>query len=96
MGQVCGDVNRYLKWAFVEAANLIVAQPQKWRGSHVLRLYRRVRRKKNHQKAVVAAARHLAEAAHWILKTRLPPPQFSRPLANRLLNPQSKEQPGWS
>jgi hypothetical protein len=37
------------------------------RGSHVLRLYQRVRRKKNHQKAVVAAARHLAEAAYWIL-----------------------------
>lgn len=68
LGQVCGNVNRYLKWAFVEAANLVVAQPQKWRGSHLLRLYQRVRRKKNHQKAVVALGRHLAEAAFWILK----------------------------
>ena len=68
LGQVCGNVNRYLKGAFVEAANLVVAQPQKWRGSHALRLYQRVRRKKNHQKAVVALARHLAEAAYWVLK----------------------------
>jgi transposase len=85
MGQVCGDVNRYLKWAFVEAANLIVAQPQKWRGSHVLRLYQRVRRKKNHQKAVVAAARHLAEAAYWILKKGeiYRPPQPRKQAAQR-------------
>jgi transposase len=68
LGQVCGDVNRYLKWAFVEAANLIVAHPKKWKGSHVLRLYHRVQRKKNHAKAAVAVARHLAEAAFWVLK----------------------------
>jgi len=68
LGQVCRDVNHYLKWAFVEAANLIVAQQKKWKGSHVLRLYHRVQRKKNHQKAVVAVGRHLAESSYWILK----------------------------
>jgi transposase len=85
LGQVCGDVNRYLKWAFVEAANLIVAQPKKWKGSHVLRLYRRIRQKKNHPKAAVAVARHLAEAAYWILKKQevYQAPQFPKRNADR-------------
>jgi hypothetical protein len=30
-------------------------------------LYQRIKRAKNHQKAVVAVARHLAEAAWWVL-----------------------------
>ena len=68
LGQVCGDVNRYLKWAFVEAGNLIVAHQRHLAGRHVVVLYQRVRRKRNHQKAVVAVARHLAEAAYWVLK----------------------------
>ena len=67
MGQVCGNVNRTLKWAFVETGNLIVIN-QRWLvGTHVVRLYQRIKRAKNHQKAVVAVARHLAEAAWWIL-----------------------------
>jgi hypothetical protein len=33
----------------------------------VVRLYQRIKRAKNHQKAVVAVARHLAEAAWWVL-----------------------------
>jgi hypothetical protein len=32
-----------------------------------MRLYQRIKRSKNHQKAVVAVARHLAEAAWWVL-----------------------------
>ena len=32
MGQVCGNVNRNLKWAFVEAANLTVVN-QRWLGA---------------------------------------------------------------
>src|SRR5258706_547472 len=36
-------------------------------GTHVVRLYQRIKRAKNHQKAVVAVARHLAEAAWWVL-----------------------------
>jgi transposase len=67
MGQVCGNVNRNLKWAFVEAGNLIVVN-QRWLvGTHVVRLYQRIKQVKNHQKAVVAVARHLAEAAWWVL-----------------------------
>jgi transposase len=67
MGQVCGNVNRNLKWAFVETGNLIVINQRRLAGTHVVQLYQRIRRAKNHQKAVVAVARHLAEAAWWIL-----------------------------
>src|SRR5208283_2311622 len=67
MGQVCGNVNRNLKWAFVETGNLIVINQRGLAGTHVVRLYQRIKRKKNHQKAVVAVARHLAEAAWWVL-----------------------------
>ena len=68
LGQICGDINRYLKWAFIEAGNLVVIHQRHLAGKHVVRLYQRVKRKKNHQKAVVAVARHLAEAAYWVLK----------------------------
>ena len=67
MGQVCGNVNRNLKWAFVEAANLIVVNRRRLAGTHVVRLHQRIKRTKNHQKAAVAVARHLAEAAWWML-----------------------------
>ena len=67
MGQVCGNVNRNLKWAFVETGNLIVINQRRLAGTHVVRLYQRIKRTKNHQKAVVAVARHLAEAAWWVL-----------------------------
>ena len=67
MGQVCGNVNRNLKWAFVEIGNLIVINQHRLAGTHAVRLYQRIKRAKNHQKAVVAVARHLAEAAWWVL-----------------------------
>jgi transposase len=68
MGQVGGNVNRMLKWAFVEAANLVLLQQRRLAGSHALRLYERIRSRKNHQKAIVAVARHFAEAAYWVLR----------------------------
>jgi transposase len=67
MGQVCGNVNRNLKWALVESGNLIVINQRRLAGTHVVKLYQRIKRAKNHQKAVVAVARHLAEAAWWVL-----------------------------
>ena len=67
MGQVGVNVNRNLKWAFVETANLIVINPRRLAGTHVVRLYQRIQRAKNHQKAAMAVARHLAEAAWWVL-----------------------------
>ena len=76
-------MNQYLKWAFIEAGNLVVIHQQHLAGQHVVRLYQRVKRKKNHQKAVVAVARHLAEAAYWILKKqevyRDPQPKLKAP-----------------
>jgi transposase len=68
MGQVGSNVNRMLKWAFVEAANLVVLQQRRLAHSHAFRLYQRIHSRKNHQKAVVAVARHFAEAAYWILR----------------------------
>ena len=66
----CGkDVNHYLKWAYVEAASVVVRQQQRRRGTHVLRLYQRVRRKTDsYGKAAVAVGRHLAEASYWMLR----------------------------
>jgi transposase len=67
-GQVRSDVNRYLKWAFVEAANSIALNHLRCPTRHVSRLYLRVRQHKGHQKAVGALARHLAEATYLMLK----------------------------
>ena len=67
-GKVRPDVNRYLKWAFTEAANAIVLQQHRLGDCHVLRLYWRVRGHKGHAKAITAVGRHLAEAAYWMLK----------------------------
>lgn len=71
-GPVRPDVNRYLKWAFIEAANTVVIFHKKWIDKHAATLYIRLRAKKGHSKAVVAVARHLAEAAYWILKKKEP------------------------
>jgi transposase len=66
--QVRQDVNRYLKWAFMEAANVICLNHRRFPQRHVHRLYERVARRKGYQKAIGAVARHLAEATYWILK----------------------------
>ena len=42
-GKVWPDVNRYLKWAFVEAANVAVVHQKNWANRHVVRLYKRIR-----------------------------------------------------
>jgi hypothetical protein len=65
-------VNRTLKWAFVEAANLIAMRQRRLAGTHAVRLYQRLQSKHGHQKAVVAVARHLAEAAYWVLHKQEP------------------------
>ena len=66
------DVNRYLKWAFVEAANAICIDPATLVRRHVSRLYDRIARRKGHPKAIGALARHLAEATFWILSKHEP------------------------
>jgi transposase len=68
-GPMRKESNQYLKWAFVEAANVIVRMRNfpRWRNKHVVRLYERTARRKGHAIAVGAVARHLAEAAFWVL-----------------------------
>jgi len=66
------DVNRYLKWAFFEAANAICLTRRRAPTRHVSRLYERVARRKGHPKAIGAVARHLAEATYWILSKEEP------------------------
>jgi transposase len=69
-GRLRPDTNHYLKWAFVEAANAIVANAHHWPNRHVVRLYQRIKERKGHPKAAGAMARHLAEATYWVLKKR--------------------------
>jgi transposase len=71
-GPLRPDVNRYLKWAFVEAANGVCRLRPRYPDRHVSRLYERVARRRGHHKAIVAVARHLAEATYWILTKREP------------------------
>lgn len=59
--------NHFLKWAFVEAANVVAARQKTWSDKHAVRLYQRLKATKGHGKAVTAVARHLAEASWWIL-----------------------------
>jgi transposase len=68
-GPMRKESNQYLKWAFVEAANVIVRNHQRlaWKNKHVVRLYERTARRKGHAIAVGAVARHLAEATYWVL-----------------------------
>jgi hypothetical protein len=66
-GRTRPDVNRYLKWAFAEAANSIAVNYRRCADRHVSQLYARLRVRKGHSKAVGAVARHLAEAAFHVL-----------------------------
>lgn len=69
-GHLRSEANRYLKWAFMEAANVIAAHRLSagWKDRHVCRLYERVRRRRGHAVAIGAVARHLAEAAYWVVR----------------------------
>jgi transposase len=66
-GRLRPDTNHYLKWAFSEAGNSVAVNHKRWAQRHVSRLYKRIRHRKNHAKAVGAVGRHLAEATYWIL-----------------------------
>jgi len=66
------DVNRYLKWAFAEAANSVAVNHARCPQRHVSQLYRRLRERKGHGKAIGAVARHLAEAVFHVLSRQEP------------------------
>jgi transposase len=77
--------NQYLKWAFIEAANVVVRHRHHpaWKTKYVCQVYDQVCQRKGHAIAVGAVARHLAEAAFWMLKRQQP----YRPPANRQASP---------
>src|SRR5688500_15565553 len=67
-GAVRRDVNVYLKWAFVEAANSSILNRERCGYDHISQLYQRIKPRRGHGKAKVAVARHLSEASFWMLK----------------------------
>jgi transposase len=71
-GRTRPDVNRYLKWAFAEAANSVALNHTRCPDRHVSQLYTRLRERKGHSRAVGAVARHLAEAAFHVLSQQQP------------------------
>jgi transposase len=80
--------NQYLKWAFIEAANVVVRHRHHpaWKTKHVSQVYETVCRRKGHSTAVGAVARHLAESAFWILKRQEPyrPPAVRQALPKQV------------
>jgi transposase len=71
-GRVRPDVNHYLKWAFIEAANSISLHQNQMEWRHVVTLLKRIQKSKGHPKAMSAVARHLAEATYVMLKNNAP------------------------
>ena len=67
-----GDINRYLKWAFIEAASTAYRTRATRPSRHVRCRSARIQQRKGHATAVGAVARHLAEATYWILTKREP------------------------
>jgi transposase len=66
-GKLRNDVNHYLKWAYSEAGNSTAVNHKRFPLRHTSKVYRRIREKKGHAKAVGAVGRHLAEASFWVL-----------------------------
>src|SRR3990170_1297289 len=88
----CGkQCNNYLKWAFIEAANVVVRQRHhpNWQKKYIVVLYERTRQRKGHAVAVGAMARHLAEATYWVLKKGEPyrEPKSKQPARTRSTTP---------
>jgi len=71
-GQLRPDVNRYLRWAYVEAANSPSSRRRTDPAPHVAVLYQRLKQRRGHAKAIGAVARHLAEASYHILTKKEP------------------------
>jgi transposase len=71
-GQVRQDVNHYLKWAYIEAANCVALQQDHNPGRHTVELLKRIQKQKGYPKAAVAVGRHLAEATYCMLKHNEP------------------------
>ena len=74
-GSLRNDINRYLKWACIEAASTICLHRQVRPHRHVSRRSARLQQRKGHPTAVGAVARPRAEARDWILTKREPDPR---------------------
>jgi transposase len=87
-GHMRKPCNQYLKWAFIEAANVVVRHRHHpaWKGKYVCQVYETICRRKGHSIAVGAVARHLAESAFWILKRQQPyrPPAIRQALPKQV------------
>jgi transposase len=69
-GRLRPDVNRYLKWAFIEAANCVCMNQAKYLGLRAFGKFASLAKRKGHAKAIGALARHLAEAAYHVLSRK--------------------------
>jgi transposase len=66
-GKLRKDVNHYLKWAYIEAANSICTHQKSYPNRFVTELYKRIKQRKGYAPAIGAVARHLAESTYWVL-----------------------------
>jgi transposase len=66
-GKLRSDANRFLKWAYIEAANVTARFHKQHPEAHLSRIYAKLRKDKGHAKAIGAVARQLAEATYWML-----------------------------
>lgn len=82
-GKLRPDVNRYLKWAYVEAANSICLNQRIHSERHATKLYRKIKARKDRPKAIGAVARHLAEATYHVLTKEEP---YRDPSLNKVLS----------
>lgn len=71
-GRAPADTNHYLKWAYAEAANMLMMTRHRSTFHHLNAVYERVRSRKGHSVAIGAVSRHLAEATWAILTKRQP------------------------
>ena len=68
-GRLRKDVNRYLKWAYTEAANQVCLHRRNSKYRHAVSLYERIRKRKGHCKAIGAVARHICQSSYHVLRT---------------------------
>jgi transposase len=71
-GKLRQDVNHYLKWAYIEAANSICIHQNSYPNRFVSKLYKRIKQRRGYAPAIGAVARHLAETTYWVLAKREP------------------------
>src|SRR5262249_17440212 len=79
-GALRPDVNRYLKGAFMEAANVINLHRRHYPRRHVTRLYVRLARRKGHPRASGAGGGDGAGATYWMVTRQ---GGYHEPIASR-------------